>query len=223
MKKLLKTIAIALLLYLLLGGASVIVLKSSRIEWTPLMVKRAIEYRNDDSYSRHQKYVPVDSVSDAFLKAVIAAEDAGFYSHNGFESDEIRSELERLKNGERDIRGCSTISQQTAKNVFTLGSPTWLRKGVEAWFTFLIEKLWGKDKILEVYINVAEFGKGIYGVQAAAEYYLNTDASKLTLADATSLALCLPSPLTRTPDDVNKRFAKRRNQIARDAKLIALQ
>ena len=224
MKKLLKLIFIRIpIWFLILSVTIVIALKWIPVKYTPLMLIRAIEYRNDDSYSRHQEWVPFEKVSAASLKAILAAEDAGFYSHNGFESGEIRSELERLKNGEKEIRGCSTISQQTAKNVFTLGSPTWLRKGVEAYFTFLIEKIWGKKRIFEVYVNVAEMGKGIYGIQAAAKNYFNTDAAHLTMADAPSLVICLPSPLTRTPEGVNRHFAKRRNQIARDSKQIVLQ
>lgn len=224
MKKLLKLIFIRIpIWFLILSVTIVLALKWVPVKYTPLMVKRAIEYRNDDSYSHHQEWVPIERVSAASLKAILAAEDAGFYSHNGFETGEIEHELERLKNGEKDIRGCSTISQQTAKNVFTLGSPTWLRKGVEAYFTFLIEKLWGKKRILEVYVNVAEMGKGIYGIQAAAEFYFHTDAAHLTIADASSLVICLPSPLTRTPEGVNRHYAKRRSQIARDSKQISLQ
>lgn len=224
MKKLLKLIFIRIPIgFLILSVTIVLALKWVPVKYTPLMAKRAIEYRNDDSYSRHQEWVPIERVSAASLKAILAAEDAGFYSHDGFETGEIEHELERLKNGEKDIRGCSTISQQTAKNVFTFGTPTWLRKGVEAYYTFLIEKVWGKKRILEVYVNVAEMGKGIYGIQAAAEFYFHTDAAHLTMADATSLVICLPSPLTRTPEGVNRHFAKRRNQIARDSKQISLQ
>lgn len=221
MKKLLKLIFIRIpIWFLILSVTIVFTLKWVPVNYTPLMVKRAIEYRNDESYSRHQEWVPIENVSAASLKAVLAAEDSRFYFHNGFETGEIRNELERLKNGEKEIRGCSTISQQTAKNVFTLGSPTWFRKGVEAYFTFLIEKIWGKKRILEVYLNIAEMGKGIYGIQSAARHYFHTDATHLTMADAASLVVCLPSPLTRTPEEVNHHFAKRRGQIAQEAKQI---
>jgi len=224
MKKLLKLVFVKIpLWFVALSVITVFALKWIPVNYTPLMAKRALEYRNDKSYSRHQKSVPVDKVSAASIKAVLAAEDAGFFSHKGFEPREIRKEFKRMKNGEMNIRGCSTISQQTAKNVFTLGSQTWFRKAVEAWFTFLIEKIWGKEKILEVYLNVAEFGKGIYGIQAAAEHYFHTDASHLTMADASSLAACLPCPLHRTPESVNINLPKLRAQIAKRANTIKVQ
>lgn len=142
MKKLMKLVFVKIpLWFVALSVITVFALKWIPINYTPLMAKRALEYRNDKSYGRHQKSVPVDKVSAASIKAVLAAEDAGFFSHKGFESGEIRKEFKRMKNGEMNIRGCSTISQQTAKNVFTLGSQTWFRKAVEAWFTFLIEKI----------------------------------------------------------------------------------
>jgi len=206
----------------ILSVTLVLLLKWVNPVYTPLMLRRAIEYRADDSYVHHQEWRQREAVSEAFQKAVIAAEDARFFLHDGFEPGEIQAELKRLMNGGKDIRGCSTISQQTAKNVFTLGYHTWFRKGAEAWFTFLIERIWGKERILEVYLNVAEFGKGIYGVGAAAKVYFHTESSRLTMADASSLAICLPSPLDRTPDVVNRHMLKRRNQVAMEAKRIEL-
>lgn len=224
MRRLLKFIFIKIpVWFLIVSLALVVALKWIPVRFTPLMAKRAVEYRSDDVYCRHQIWTPVEKVSEPYLKAIIAAEDSRFFSHNGFEKGEIQNEFERFKNGDTNIRGCSTISQQTAKNVFTLGSSTWFRKGIEAYYTFLIEKIWGKRRILEVYVNVAEMGKGLYGVQSAAEYYFHTDAKHLTMADASSLAVCLPCPLKRTPEGVNKHFSKQRNQIAKDANTIKIQ
>lgn len=224
MRRLLKLILISIpVWFLVLSVVIVVALKWIPINYTPLMAKRAFEYRDDENYCKHHKWTPIENVSEAYLKAVIAAEDAGYFSHNGFKTAEIQYELERFMKGEKDIRGCSTISQQTAKNVFTFGTPTWFRKGLEAYYTFLIEKIWGKRRILEVYANIAEMGKGIYGIQAAAEYYFHTNAKHLTMADASSLAVCLPCPQKRTPDSVNTHFAKRRNQIAKDASITKLQ
>lgn len=206
--------------FLILSVIVVLLLKWIPIKYTPLMAKRAIEFRSDDTYSRHQDWIPIEMVSSASVKAIIAAEDSRFLYHNGFERGEIRNEFERFKNGEKNIRGCSTISQQTAKNVFTFGSNTWIRKGFETWFTVLIEKIWGKKRIMEVYLNVAEMGKGIYGIQAAAGYYFDKDAAVLKLSEASSLAICLPSPLNRSPDIANKHYAKRKDQITNEANNI---
>lgn len=223
MRKLLKLVFVRIPLWsAILSVTLVLLLKWGDPAYTPLMLRRAIEFRADDDYARHQEWKPMEDVSEAFLKAVIAAEDSRFFTHHGFEPGEMCGELIRFGKGEREIRGCSTISQQTAKNVFTLGSRTWFRKGVEAWFTFLIERIWGKERILEVYLNVAEFGKGIYGVEAASRHYFHTAASRLTLAEASSLVLCLPCPLDRTPNGVNNKMAGRRNKVAREAKRVDL-
>jgi len=192
------------------------------VSYTPLMLKRALEYKDDVNYVRQHVWVPIEDVSENTIKAVLAAEDSGFFLHNGFEVGDIFTELERMMKGAKNIRGCSTISQQTAKNVFTLGGSTWLRKGVEAYYTFLIEKIWGKRRILEVYLNVAEMGKGIYGIGAASEAYFHKDARDVTLAEAASLAVCLPNPLTRSPHRMEEGFSKSRSRIMREAKNISL-
>lgn len=223
MKKTLKFLFVKLPLWsIVISVLACLVIKWVPIRHTPLMIKRMIEYRGDDSFQSIQIWTPFEKISDHAIRTIIAAEDARFFNHHGFEEEEISIEFNRFLAGEKDIRGCSTISQQTAKNVFTFGSHTWLRKGIEAWFTFLIERIWGKKRILEVYLNVAEFGKGIYGIEAAAQYYFNCPASQLQKSDASSLALCLPSPLTRTPEMVNKHYARRRAGIARRAHNIDL-
>lgn len=195
----------------------VILFRFAPIGFTPLMVKRALLSNQRVDY----QWVRLEDVSPETVAAVIAAEDSRFLRHNGFDFEELsKMHQQHLFDGS-PIRGCSTISQQTAKNCFTWCTNTWLRKAIEAYFTVLIEFLWGKDRILEVYLNVAEMGPGIYGVEAAAQHYFHVAASELTLADASSLACCLPNPLHRTPDWVNRNMATRRAQIASSAsKLI---
>ena len=119
-----------------------------------------------------------------------------------------------------EIRGCSTISQQTAKNCFTLCGKTWFRKGLETYYTVLIEKIWGKRRIMEVYLNVAEMGPGIFGIEAASQYYYHISASELTRADATALACCLPNPLYRNPEWINRYLAGKRVSLARKCELM---
>ena len=191
----------------------VILFRFVPIGLTPLMIKRALLSNQKIDY----QWVRLEDISPETVAAVIAAEDSRFLRHNGFDFEELsRMHQQHLFDGS-PIRGCSTISQQTAKNCFTLCTNTWFRKAIEAYYTVLIEFLWGKDRILEVYLNVAEMGPGIYGAEAAAQHYFHVAASELTLADASSLACCLPNPLHRTPDWANRNMATRRAQIASSA------
>lgn len=198
----------------------VILLKWVPVTTTPLMLKRTIHPVGENGATVKYKWTPIEDISDEMINAVIAAEDQRFFQHNGFDYKELsQMKQEHLFDGS-PIRGCSTISQQTAKNCFTWCSRTWLRKGIEAYFTVLIEKIWGKERILEVYLNVAEMGPGIYGAEAAARHYFHIHASDLTKADAASLACCLPNPLHRDPDWAKRHLAKRLAQIAADSERI---
>jgi len=125
--------------------------------------------------------------------AVIAAEDQRFGQHHGFDLEAIEKAIEHNEKGGK-VRGASTISQQTAKNVFLWPARSWVRKGLEVWFTLLIELVWGKERILEVYQNIAEFGPGIYGAEAAAQQFFGKSAQKLSRSEAALLAAVLPSP-----------------------------
>ena len=137
---------------------------------TPLMVQRSIEFRHDDSFHTHKVWKSYRNISPELARAVIASEDNLFEAHGGFDWKAIRQAREEFESGKRSrMRGASTISQQTAKNVFLLPSRSFIRKGLEAYFTVLIEFIWGKERILEVYLNVAEMGKGIYGAEAETD------------------------------------------------------
>lgn len=217
-----KRIVTILLAYIPAGAALasillVILFKWVPVYYTPLMLKRSIQSVGNPAVKIKYKWAPIEDISDEMIYSVIAAEDQKFFLHKGFDFEELtKMKTEHLFNG-RPIRGCSTISQQTAKNCFTWCTNTWLRKGIEAYYTVLIEKIWGKQRILEVYLNVAEMGPGLYGAEAAARRYYHIHASDLTKADASSLACCLPNPLHRDPDWANKYMSKRREQIVRDA------
>ena len=193
----------------------VLVLKWCPVLVTPLMVKRSIEFRNDKSFNTVYKWVPYEDVTPEMAKAVIAAEDNLFDKHDGFDRKAIRQAREEVRSGKRDrMRGASTISQQTAKNVFLIPSRSYIRKGLEAYFTVLIEKIWGKERILEVYLNVIEMGKGIYGVQSAAEYHFGTDAKSLTRRQCCLVTACLPNPLKRNAGKPSSYVNSRAGQIA---------
>ena len=148
----------------------VVLLKWVPVYYTPLMAIRSIEYRNDPDFKSTKNWKSLDEISNKMVYAVIASEDNRFEEHNGFDFIEIKNAINDSKKGKR-LRGASTISQQTAKNVFLFPGRSWIRKGLECYFTLLIEWIWGKERIMEVYLNVAETGKGLYGVEAAAQKY----------------------------------------------------
>ncbi len=155
---------------------------------TFLMVTRAVE---GEGFSYRWK--SLDDISPRLVEAVIASEDARFCSHRGFDMEAIEKALKANGRGGR-IRGGSTISQQTAKNVFLWPGRDWIRKGLEAGYTVLIEALWGKRRIVEVYLNVAEWAPGVYGAEAAARHWFGKSATDLTPREAARLAAILPSP-----------------------------
>nr|WP_221239256.1 monofunctional biosynthetic peptidoglycan transglycosylase [Sphingomonas xinjiangensis] len=144
----------------------------------------------------NKRWMPIEQIDRTMPRAVIAAEDARFCQHQGFDFAAIQAAYRRNQNGGR-IRGGSTISQQTAKNVFLWQGGGYARKGLEAWFTFLIENLWGKRRIMEVYLNVAETGIGTYGVNAGSLRYFKHDASRMSAREAAQIAAVLPLPKKR--------------------------
>jgi len=184
---------------LFLSLALVTLLKWVPVRYTPLMLKRAFQFRNEENYHSEQKWVSLEDIAPELIQAVVAAEDQKFCSHHGFDWEEMQAMWQSHRQEGTPLRGCSTISQQTAKNVFTFATPTWSRKVVEAWWTILIETIWGKDRILEVYLNVAETGKGLYGVEAATVCYYDLTAADISTKQAVALAVCLPHPLRSNP------------------------
>ena len=199
--------------FVVISVLSVTLLKWVPVRVTPLMVKRSVEYRKMEDFRTRQRWVPIEKVSPAVIQAVIASEDNRFCEHRGFDWDEVDRMLEAHREKGKKLRGCSTISQQTAKNVFTFGSHTWVRKALEVYWTFLIERIWGKERIMEVYLNVAETGPGLYGMEAAAQAYFDVHAKDLTRSQACLLVAALPSPLTRIPAAHTDYLRKRQRQI----------
>lgn len=191
----------------------VTLLKWVPVVYTPLMVKRSIQYRKVEEFQTRQRWVPIEKVAPELIQAVIASEDNRFCEHKGVDWTEIRKMLSDHREKGKKLRGCSTISQQVAKNVFTSGSHTWARKVAEVYWTFLIEKIWGKQRIMEVYLNIAETGRGLYGVEAAANHYFGSKARDLDKKQACAIAATLPSPLSRNPDNPTNFFRKRQSQI----------
>jgi len=176
---------------------------------------RVSAWRDDDAGYRHRyRWVDIGQISPHAARAVIASEDQNFTAHSGFDFEAIRKAAEHNARGRR-VRGASTISQQVAKNLFLWRGRSWLRKSLEAWFTVLIEALWPKERILEVYLNIAEFGRGIYGVEAAAQAFWGKRARDLTRSEAATLAAVLPNPRRYRADAPSPYVQRRRDWILR--------
>ena len=179
---------------------------------TPLMAQRFVEQIFDEEKEVRFKrdYVPIEDISPNLINAVVASEDGKFMKHSGFDFEELeRSYKSNKANKGKKIRGGSTISMQTAKNAFLFPHRTYVRKAFEAYFTKLIELMWGKKRIMEVYLNIIEFGDGIYGCEAAAQHYFNKSAKELTKTEAAQLAVSLPNPRKFNPDNRTQYFNKR--------------
>lgn len=186
-----RTLLIALLIVGVIGPVVVVgVYRFVPPPLTWLMVQRTFEGRGFD-----RRWVPLERISPTLTRAVIAAEDARFCEHRGFDFDAMRKAFAANQRGGK-VRGGSTISQQTAKNVFLWPHRDYVRKGLEAWFTVLIEVIWGKPRIMEVYLNSIEWGPGVYGAEAAARKNFGVSAANLKPAQAARLAAILPKPLS---------------------------
>ncbi|EEQ02616.1 Monofunctional biosynthetic peptidoglycan transglycosylase [Yersinia rohdei ATCC 43380] len=176
--------------------AGILIFAFLPVPFSMIMIERQLGawLTGDFSYVAHSDWVPMDEISPYMALAVMAAEDQKFPEHWGFDVDAIESALSHNQRNQNRIRGASTLSQQTAKNLFLWDGRSWLRKGLEAGLTAGIELVWTKRRILTVYLNIAEFGEGIFGVEAAARHYFNKPASKLSASEAALLAAVLPNP-----------------------------
>jgi len=189
---------------------------------TPLMVIRLWEQAWDEKKEvrLYKDWVSMDKISKHMPQAVYGAEDQKFLEHNGFDWKAMEEAWEKNKKGKR-IKGASTISQQTAKNVFLWPSRNLVRKGLEAYFTFLIETIWSKERIMEVYLNVIEMGPGIYGIEAASQTFYNRPASKLTRQQAAMIAAVLPNPIRWSPAKPTGYIRGRQSWILRQMNNLA--
>ncbi|BCA92767.1 MAG: monofunctional biosynthetic peptidoglycan transglycosylase [Halomonas meridiana] len=178
-----------------------------------VMVERKVQsWINSEPIDIQRQWRSWENLSSNAKLAVISAEDQRFPQHRGFDFVEMRRAWEASRDGER-LRGASTLSQQTAKNVFLWSGRSWVRKGLEAWFTLLIETLWGKQRILEVYLNVAEWDTGVFGLEAAANHYFGASGSALTERQASLLAAILPNPRNRSASRPDAQVERRSQWI----------
>ena len=193
----------------------VVVFKFIPVPFTPLMVIRAIENKLDgkENHFSHD-WEPIENISINLQKAVIASEDGNFLTHSGFDFSAMQKAIKNNSRGRR-IKGGSTISQQTAKNVFLWQGRSYLRKGLEAYFTVLIEIIWGKERIMEVYLNSIEMGNGVYGAQAATQHWYRKDATNLTKMQAAGIAAILPNPRKFSATSSSSYINNRKSKIVR--------
>lgn len=188
---------------------------------TPLMLIRCgQQFASQKKLSIKHMWKPMDEISEYLPIAVIASEDQRFMEHHGFDFEEIENAVKEQLSGKRK-RGGSTISQQTAKNVFLWPSSTWVRKGFEAYFTVLIELLWSKERIMEVYLNSIEMGDGIYGAEAVAQLHFGTSAASLSRSQCALIAASLPNPLRFNSAAPSTYMNRRKRAILKEMNYIS--
>lgn len=213
MKRILKWIRNLIIGLFLFSILQVVILKYIPVYFTPLMVIRTLEDESEKGFfDWEHKWVPLNKISPYLSNAVVASEDNLFLEHNGFDWEQIDKAREEAEKGKR-IRGASTISQQTAKNVFLWNGKSYVRKALEAYYTVLIEFIWGKERIMEVYLNSIEMGDGIYGAEAVAQKHFNKTADELTRDECALIAASLPNPRKFNSAKPSKYLEKRKNQI----------
>ena len=201
---------------------AVVALRFLPVYFTPLMFIRCYEQMTEGkSLKMKHHWVPLNKISPSLPMAVMASEDAKFLKHHGFDYQAIEHAAERnRKHPEKRKFGASTISQQTAKNVFLWPGRSWVRKGFEVYFTALIELMWPKERIMEVYLNSIEMGDGIYGADAVAEEHFGTDALSLTKAQCALIAATLPNPRKFSSKNPSGYMLKRQARIMREMKYV---
>lgn len=192
---------------------AVVVYRFVPVYYTPLMLIRKVEQLSEGkSMTIRHHWVPIERIGQPLVQAVISSEDNLFMEHNGFDWKQIKKAKADAKKGKR-LRGASTISQQTAKNVFLVPARSYIRKGLEVYFTFLIEKIWGKERIMEVYLNSIEMGNGIFGAEAAANAYWKKHAYALNISQSALIAASLPNPRKMNPGKPSAYMRTRERQI----------
>ena len=201
---------------------SVIVLRWVPVFFTPLMFIRVAQQVSDGKeMTLHHHWVPLEEISPSLPLAVMGSEDARFLEHHGFDYKAIEhAAIRNMKHPEKRKLGASTISQQTAKNVFLWPGRSWTRKGFEVYFTALIELFWSKQRIMEVYLNSIEMGNGIYGASAVAEWHFHKEASQLTKAECALIAATLPNPLRFNSAKPSGYVLKRQQRILHEMRYV---
>ena len=214
-KRIFRWIGYLIIFFLVSSIGSVVILKFLPVYYTPLMVIRCVQQVADGRSPKiEHKWVPLSKINHNLPQAVVASEDNRFLTHHGFDFEEIyKARLDAMHGGKE--RGASTISQQTAKNVFLWPGHSWIRKGFEAYFTVLIELIWGKERIMEVYLNSIEMGDGIYGAYSVAHINFDKEPGDLTKRESALIAISLPNPLERNTAHPTGNMQKMASRISK--------
>ena len=216
MRRLWKFLKRLVAFFLVASVLSVVAFRFLPVPLTPLMLIRCCEQMADGKNLKlEHSWIPLDEVAPNLPRALMANEDQRFLEHHGFDAKEMKKIIREKQN-----RGGSTISQQTAKNLFLWPGRSYVRKGFEAYFTVLMELFWSKQRIMEVYVNSIEFGDGVYGAQAAAQHFFHKDASQLTRDECIRLAAVVPGPLNRDPLHPNMKVRRLMRHIDRQMKNV---
>lgn len=222
LKKIFRFLWKAMIYFFVISTFLVVLFKFVPVPFTPLMGIRALEQKSDGKeMTCSHDWVPLEEISPNIQKAVIASEDANFLTHYGFDFNAIEKAMENNEKGKK-LKGGSTISQQTAKNVFLWQGRSYIRKGLEAYFTVLIELIWGKERIMEVYLNSIEMGSGVYGVQAAANHWYGKKADNLSKREAAGIAAILPNPRKFKASNSSGYTERRKSRIMRHMRYVNL-
>ncbi|HEY0091218.1 MAG TPA: monofunctional biosynthetic peptidoglycan transglycosylase [Flavobacterium sp.] len=222
LKRILHFIGKVFIWFFVLSVFSVIVFKFVPVPFTPLMASRAIDNMMEGKeLAFSHDWEPLERISPNMQKAVIASEDANFLIHRGFDLKAMKKAMKNNKKGKR-LKGGSTISQQTSKNVFLWQGRSYLRKALEAYFTVLIEVFWGKERIMEVYLNSIEMGNNVYGAEAAAYHYYLRNAATLNIQQAASIAAILPNPRKFKATNSSPYIQRKRGRIAKYMRYVKL-
>jgi monofunctional glycosyltransferase len=210
--------------FFILSIGSAIIFRFIPIPFTPLMIMRCTQqlFEKDRHIRMKKDWTPLSEISAAVPLAVITSEDQKFEEHFGLDMQAIEK-AEKYNENHKKKRGASTISQQVAKNVFLWPSRSYIRKGFEVYFTLLIEVFWSKERIMEVYLNIIELGDGIYGVEAASDYYYHKPSKKLSVSESAMFAAILPLPLKWSPVNPNARVQHRQQWILRQMRYVDLK
>ena len=221
-QKILRFVWLVFLWFNIISFSVVLLFKFVPVPFTPLMGMRALEHNKDgkEMICSHE-WVPIDEISLNLQKAVIASEDGRFLEHSGFDFEAMQKAFKNNQKGKR-LKGGSTISQQTAKNVFLWQGRSYVRKGLEAYYTVLIELIWGKKRIMEVYLNSIEMGDGVYGAEAAAKHWYRKDAASLTRYEAAGIAAILPNPRKYKASNSSSYINRRKARISREIGYVKL-
>lgn len=211
-----------ILWFLGLSILSVVIFKFVPVPFTPLMLSRTIDHvMAGEPMKLSHDWEPIENISKNLQKAVIASEDGNFLDHNGFDFEAIQKAFESNQKGKK-LKGGSTITQQVAKNVFLWQGRSYIRKGFEAYFTVLIEAIWSKERIMEVYLNSIEMGNDVYGAEAAAQHWYGKTAANLNAREAAGIAAILPNPRKFKAKNSSSYIERRKGRIVKIMRYITL-